>query len=415
MKYHYRLFLLTLALVWLLTGAFIAWQWAQEKHYKAAVLNARLQLNNERVLDTFATADSIPNEIYRLSLPTPGLRVTVVDTTGRVLFDNTPGPLPSSNHLDRPEIAQALATGAGYDKRRSATTDSVYFYSATARGPLVARSAAHYDPSLSEMLAADQTLLWFMIGITLLVSVLGYIAMRQHRLTLAHAQDTRRVKRQLTLSINHELKTPVAATKLCLETLQQHPTLSEEQRNSLVDKALKQTDRLTALLADVATLNRLDDDNSSIECSNVSLAKVVRKAAQEYTGDQYIPIRLHLDNDIVISGNEQLLLMIVRNLLSNANAYSEGTIIDIRLNRVPATGVPRLIVADNGRGVAPEHLDRIFERFYRVDKGRSRAKGGTGLGLAIVKNAAAFHSGTVTASATIPSGLTVSITLPGRG
>ena len=186
LSYHRRLFLLLLAFSWALVACFIVFQYGREKQFKAERLDTRLQLFNLRMLDALADGATPEEFIAARDEPFGDLRVTVIDDAGRVTFDNSAGSLPETNHLDRPEVAEALARGTGFTIRRhSESTDLYYFYSAMSDGGVVVRSAVPYSITLREVLAADREFLWFMLGVTLLMSVAAYFATRRlgHNIT----------------------------------------------------------------------------------------------------------------------------------------------------------------------------------------------------------------------------------------
>ena len=179
-SYHRRLFLLLLVFSWTLVGCFILFQYGREKHFKAERLDAQLQLFNLRMLDAVKAGTPPDAFIARPGAPCEELRVTLIDPAGHVVFDNSLDTLPGANLLDRPEVAEALARGTGYTIRRhSESTDRNYFYSAMRGEHYIVRSAVPYSVPLGEILAADREFLWFMLGVTLLMSVAGYFATRR--------------------------------------------------------------------------------------------------------------------------------------------------------------------------------------------------------------------------------------------
>ena len=180
LSYHRRLFLLLLLFSWTLVACFVLFQYGREKHFKAEQLNARLQLLNLRMLDAVDGGTSPEAFVARQGNAFGDLRVTIVGLDGRVLFDNSLDTLPAANHLDRPEVAEAAARGTGYTIRRhSESTHRNYFYSAMLGDSCIVRTAVPYSVPLSEVLAADREFLWFMLGVTLLMSVAGYFATRR--------------------------------------------------------------------------------------------------------------------------------------------------------------------------------------------------------------------------------------------
>ena len=470
LSYHRRLFLLLLVFSWTLVGCFILFQYGREKHFKAERLDAQLQLFNLRMLDAVNAGAPPDAFIARSGAPCEGVRVTLIDPAGHVVFDNSLDTLPGANHLDRPEVAEALARGTGYTIRRhSESTDRNYFYSAMRGDRYIVRSAVPYSVPLGEILAADREFLWFMLGVTLLMSVAGYFATRrlgqnitrlsdfarraergeridqtasfphdelgdisrhivqlyadlqrtaadrdrEHALALHEEQEKIRIKKQLTNNINHELKTPVAAIQGYLETLLASPRIAPERRTAFLEKSLAQTERLRRLLSDVSTVTRMDEASQLIRKEPVVLNDLIAETAADMElrpADQRLRVHVDFPRRVEVFGNPSLLASVFRNLADNAAAYSGGRDIFIRL----AEDTPEectVLFADNGIGVDEEHLPHLFERFYRVDKGRSRKLGGTGLGLAIVRNAVAFHGGTISVRNRDEGGLEFRFTL----
>ena len=323
----------------------------------------------------------------------------------------------------------------------SESDDVSYFYSATLLNDgNVVRSAVPYNHNLVDFLKADRSLLWFMAALTILMSLIAYMAMRkistsisrlnrfaqkaqsgghiyneeafpndelgsiasnivklyvqrdkQHREALRLEQDKIRLKKQLTNNINHELKTPVASIQICLDLLNDHPELDAVRKEEFMSKIRANVQRLAALLKDVSTITRMDDGSDVIQKNKVDLTAIVRDLVDEARLRTDIDIMLDMP-ELSIVGNSFLLESLFRNLIDNAIAYSGATEL-----RITADNDGNFIVSDNGCGIAGEHLPHIFERFYRIDKGRSRAAGGTGLGLSIVRNAVAIHGGQITA------------------
>ena len=235
----------------------------------------------------------------------------------------------------------------------------------------------------------------------------------QHEKALFEQQEKVRIKRQLTNNINHELKTPVAAILVCLETIIEHPELAPEKKQEFIQRAYSSADRLRSLLNDVSLITRMEDGNIAIDKKEVSLASIIAEAIDESKldhPDSEMEIITNLpDSELTIKGNEQILISVFRNLLDNAIEYSTGTQTDITVTETPDAYA--ITLADNGKGVAEEHLPHLFERFYRIDKGRSRLLGGTGLGLSIVKNAVLLHGGNITVKNKPQGGLQFDFTL----
>lgn len=470
LSYHLRLFLLLLGFSIVLTGCFVGFQYSREKEFKARQLDASLQLYNMRLID--AIDEGVDVARFTASRPAPfdDLRVTVVGADGSVVFDNSNDRLPAGDHSTRPEIARAMRDGAGFSIRRhSESTGDDYFYSAMHLDGVTVRSAVPYSVSLQEMLRADHTFLWFMALVVLLTAVAGYFATRrvgrtitrlnafarkaergeriyddesfphdelgeishhiirlyarlqsttarldrEHREALHQESEKIRIKKQLTNNINHELKTPVASMQVCLETLIEHPDMDPARRADFIARCYSQSVRLRKLLDDVALVTRMDEGSGMIVKEPVDLHEVIDEAVADLPPSRFT-VGVDVPRGLTLTANRSMLASVFRNLIDNAVAYSGGTRVDIRLVSSTARDVT-LTVADDGAGVDSAHLPHLFERFYRVDKGRSRRAGGTGLGLAIVKNAVMLHGGTVSVSNRASGGLEFVITLARDG
>lgn len=465
LSYPRRLFLWLLCYSFLLVGCFIVFQYHREKEFKSEQLNARLQGINAEILSEMQHGQSIIASIAKF----PDLRVSIIDPDGNVVYDNSFDTNLATNHLNRQEIEQAKRYGEGYTLRRhSESTGENYFYSATAGdNGYIVRTAVPYSVNLTELLGADMGFIWIMGGVTLLMCILGYFATRriglhisrlnrfaekaesgeriydyapfpddelgsisnhivriyadlqqaiadrdrEHQSALHEQHDKERLKKQLTNNINHELKTPIASIQVCLEILMSHKELSEEKRQEFLERCMMNAERLKHLITDVSQITRMDDAPETIEKENLDLTSVIAETVEEcvpMAQGKGIRIINEVRQPLPIKGNHTMLASIFRNLIDNAIAYSGGSIIDIRLENAGEDRMS-ITVSDDGAGVPPEHLPRLFERFYRIDKGRSRAAGGTGLGLSIVKNAVQLHGGSITVCNRPTGGLSFSI------
>ena len=457
LSFHRRLFVMLLAFSWSIILCFIGFQYLREKQYKSDYLSLQLQLYNRHLLE--AVEDGEPHETYIATHQKPfeDLRISIIDFSGTVLYDNMLPVNTLDNHQKRPEVADALKKGSGYHIGRQSTSDGVeYFYSATRGRQLIARTAIPYSASLRELLQADWTFLGVMISISLALSVLAYFATRRlgknierlnrfaakaekgeafdeskpfpndelgsisnhivqlyaqwqqtikdrdlaHEAALREEKEKIRIKRQLSNNINHELKTPVASIGVCLETLLSGISLSEEKRQELIERCYTNNERLRRLLGEVSLITRMEDGSALIGKEKVVINDILTEIAEELEimpEEERLTLHTDFNEQVIIDGNLSLIGSIFRNLTENAIAYSEGKNIFISLIKNNDTEC-HIRFEDDGKGVEPEQLPRLFERFYRVDKGRSRQLGGTGLGLSIVKHAIQFHGGTITAN-----------------
>jgi signal transduction histidine kinase len=437
-----------MAIFLLFAVAFIVFQQNREKQYKVNILELRLQDYNmrmEEVLNCTGKSNETTLTQYVKCHCPKYQRVTLIRKDGEVFFDNIDKDYSHfSNHANRTEIMDARKYGKGSTvERNSATLKRDYFYSATyfpSKGIFI-RSALPYNNDLTKSLQADQHYIWFaLLAITILTIVLyqfinhlgqnitklrtfayradhnesletedlavfpadelGDIAERIIKI-YKRLQTTRKeqdvLKRQLTQNIAHELKTPVASIQGYLETILENSHIDEDTRKQFLQRCYAQSERLTYLLRDISTLNRMDDASDMIDFEDVDIAQIVADIQKETALDlekhQMLFIN-HLPERLMIKGNRSLIYGIFRNLTDNAIAYA-GNGTTIRLEAEEVGNKWHFTFSDNGIGVPEEKLSRLFERFYRVDKGRSRKIGGTGLGLAIVKNSVILHGGTI--------------------
>ena len=457
LSFHRRLFVMLIAFSWSIIVCFIGFQYMREKQYKQDYLSLQLQLYNRHLLE--AVEDGEPHESYIATHQKPfdDLRISIIDLTGRVVYDNMLPVRSLDNHRMRPEVSAALKRGSGYHIGRQSASDGVeYFYSATRGRRLIVRTAIPYSASLRELLQADWTFLGVMISISLAMSVLAYFVTRRlgknmerlnrfaakaekgevfdekepfpndelgaisnhivqlyaqwqqtirdrdraHEAALREEQEKIRIKRQLSNNINHELKTPVASIGVCLETLLSGISLSEEKRQELIERCYMHNERLRRLLNEVSLITRMEDGSALIGKENVVINDMLAEIAEELAimpEEERMTLHTDFGKEVEIEGNLSLIGSIFRNLTENAIAYSGGRNIYISLMEDNDSWCS-IRFEDDGCGVEEKQLSRLFERFYRVDKGRSRQLGGTGLGLSIVKHAVLFHGGTITAS-----------------
>lgn len=459
-SFQKRLFFSVVGVFLFLALFFSVYQYSREKEYKITTLNYRLQMYNYDV-HHFLQENGMCRDsfvAYVADLNEDGLRVTIISHAGKVMLDSYfSDEEKMNNHLDREEVIAALSTGKGYVKKRVSTSDGQStFYAATNFPDMIVRTAVSYSSELAKSLKVDNFYLFYTIVITVLLIIVLYkntarigkhieylrlFAQKAEQgeqldltaddripndelsdisriITMLYwkirnsEEDKLRIKRQLTQNAAHELKTPAASIQGYLETILQNPDMPEEKRSYFLQRCFAQSERMSNLLLDMAALTKLDEmdtENSRLNWESISVDEIIHSVL----GDTALQMQtkgilamLDIPASIRIIGDPSLVYSIFRNLVDNAIAYAVGaTTINITCREWKEKY--EFVVSDDGAGVPAAHLPHIFERFYRVDKGRSRKLGGTGLGLAIVKNAVAVHGGSCTAYPTPGGGFSV--------
>ena len=232
-------------------------------------------------------------------------------------------------------------------------------------------------------------------------------------------EENQRIKRQLTQNVAHELKTPASSIHGYLESILDDPDMPASTRQHFLERCYAQSERMNRLLMDMTALTKLDAMANSVAheavCLNDIVAGVLDDTAKQLR-DKGIRATVSMPENVCVHGDAQLLYSIFRNLVDNTISYAVGaTSFSVgcieKMQTDPKKHVYEFYVVDNGSGVDLQHLPYLFERFYRVDKGRSRRIGGTGLGMAIVKNAVMVHGGEIAAELAPGGGLAIRFTL----
>ena len=223
------------------------------------------------------------------------------------------------------------------------------------------------------------------------------------------------MKQQITSNISHELKTPISSVKGYLETVLNNPDLELSKQHYFIEKAYNQSERLTQLVNDISLLNKIEEYSELYTREKVQIKRVINETIESFNDQirqKNIQIECPIEDDVIINANHSLIFSVFRNLMENSVNYG-GENITISITRYHEDNAFYYFsFSDNGPGVEDEHLSRLFERFYRVDSGRSRKEGGTGLGLAIVKNAILSFKGEISARKKKDGGLEFLFSLP---
>lgn len=383
------------------------------------------------------------------------IRVTLVSPGGTVTYDSGADAVELPNHADRPEVAAALAEGTGSSERSSDTVGYMSLYEAVRleSGEVVRLSVdrAGVVAFLFQDLAMLCGLAVLLVGASWVVSrrlsrrfvrpileidpasgdgVAPYEELdplvsrlnEQHKELVQRMnaiQDAADMRRDFTANVTHELKTPIASIQGAAELIRDGIARPEDVKN-FAGRIYKDAHRLSVLVSDILTLSRLDESERSGDrevfgaAERVDLLSVASDAVERLRGRaqrRYDVTILLSGVSMPVMGNARLLDELVSNLIENAIRYNHpGGRVFVWV--LPQGGRPCLRVSDTGIGIPPEAQDKVFERFYRVDKGRSRDMGGTGLGLAIVKHAATYHGADIRLDSTVGEGTTITVTFP---
>ncbi len=237
---------------------------------------------------------------------------------------------------------------------------------------------------------------------------------REHKVALNAIEEKARAKRQLTNNINHELRTPIGVIKGYLDTIVQNPDMDEASRNHFLHKAQEHVDRLVNLIADVSAITRLEEGSGLVSTEELDFHDLVYTIASDIDESGILgkmEFNFNVPLNCKIQGNYNLLTGIIINLVKNSVAYSKGSWCTLDYEK-EEEGFYHFIFYDNGTGVDEKHIPHLFDRFYRIDTGRSRKAGGTGLGLPIVQNTIIAHGGTIEVLNVPGAGLGFRFSLP---
>ncbi|WP_239464339.1 sensor histidine kinase [Collinsella tanakaei] len=431
----------------------------------AYVQNRLVALAHEELdsqVDVVAAAlNSMPDDkIILRNLPLRNTRITLIDTDGTVLYDTEADPADMPNHADRPEVIRAFEEGRGNSERSSSTLGEVMLYEAIRldNGTVVrlAQEQAGFLSILSSMILP-------LLGLVALGALVSVIAARVESRAIiaplravdldhpirnvenAYAEmipmlerietqrqelkrqmrvlaDNDRMRREFTANITHELKTPLTAISGYAELIASGMVADEADQRDFARRIHKEAGRLTALVNDILTLSSLDEaERGDAEVTNsvlgsrepVDLPRMLDTVYHRLeTVADVSGITLAVKSEpAIVFGVPRLLDELVYNLASNAIRYNKPNG-SVTMRCGVEDGKPFVSVEDTGIGIAPEEQDKVFERFYRVDKSRSKARGGTGLGLAIVKHAAMFHDATIEVDSALGEGTKIIVRFP---
>ena len=210
--------------------------------------------------------------------------------------------------------------------------------------------------------------------------------------------QSQQLKKQMTSNIAHELRTPVTSIRGYLETIIACPDMAPEKKQIFIEKAYNQTLRLTELITDMALITKMEERSDKLRKEEIDLYEVANEVFDEFEeriAEKGNKVENRLSSGTILVANRTLVYTIIRNLVENTLKYAgDGVTMHLECYST-IEKFCYLTYYDTGAGVPEEHLDKIFERFYRIEEGRTRDVGGSGLGLSIVRNAILFHGGSL--------------------
>lgn len=364
--------------------------------------------------------EQIPQGNYNPSVD--DLRITMIKKDGKVFYDSFADVKKMENHANRQEVRQALKHGNGKAIRTSDTMDkSTFYYAVRLDDGNILRAAKESRSIWSVFIKVTPAILILILVIFAISKMLSDVLTKSLLLpieemseNLDHLDDittykelmpfintiqeqhknilmNAKMRQEFTANVSHELKTPLTAISGYSELIQNEMT-NEEETIRFAGEIHKSAKRLLTLINDTIRLSQLDTSEQKVIYEAIDLYKIAEDCVNmlKFSAENHgITISIHGTN-AYLEGNKEMLEEVVYNLCDNAIRYNnEGGKVDVTVK--PVKGKIYLCVEDNGIGISKEHQERIFERFYRVDKSRSKSTGGTGLGLAIVKHIIQQH------------------------
>lgn len=370
------------------------------------------------------------------------LRITLIDTEGDVLYDSLADILQMSNHMDRPEIQEALKTGEGKAVRYSATVSLHTFYYAMKLPDGNILRIGRDSESIKDITRTTIVIIVVisLIIFTLCILISYFLAKRLMepierlasnivmvdedmvydemkpvvaKMKEQHFNIIRNVemRQEFTANVSHELKTPLTAISGYAELIGSGMT-KEADTKRFAGEIHQNADRLLTLISDIIKLSELDESQQALEMEEVDLYELAQNCISLLSvtaGKQDITVTLE-GAVTKVSANKDLMEELIYNLCSNAIRYNKsGGSVAVTVGTLD--GHAFLRVSDTGIGIPKDAQERVFERFYRVDKSRSKSTGGTGLGLAIVKHIVAQHDAKITLESEPDKGTTIEVML----
>lgn len=332
------------------------------------------------------------------------VRITIIDREGTVLADSDLESVNAmENHLEREEVRSALESGYGYATRYSQSLNQHQLYVAVLaeNGQNVIRMAVKYRTVTDYLLILLPTLLIgvvvaFAISLAVTARFTDHMASDEMRRQMELMEKEKKLRQEFFSNASHELKTPITSVRGYAELLVQDFVKDEATQKDFLRRILKETDHMASLIDDILRISRLESKDAEVTLSRVQMKKVLQEVLESLQpqADSCEVSITGESEDLAIQASVQHMREILLNLISNGIKYNHpGGHVWTTIWQ--GKDIVYIEVKDDGVGIEAEDQKRVFERFFRVDKGRSRKLGGTGLGLSIVKHVAAYYGGEV--------------------
>lgn len=456
-SYQWQLFVPLVTALWIILFSMALWQFNNERQYRRAQISEQLALINARVIEAYEQNTEIRGFLefvvkYYLQNPLYDLlRVSVYEDGELIKVYGEPIGVSESER----EAGQGILRPDNDAEYAGVDRDKVFYFKRdeSPDGRLAIYTVLPYDDDILAASLPSMKVFWIMLAVAVAVTVLAFFSTRyfgrnisilrtiaeraatdpsfipaydyphdelgdisrqithlynerlqaivrqkrEHEVAMHAIEEKARAKRQLTNNINHELRTPIGVIKGYIDTILENPDMDADSRNHFLRKAQEHINRLVNLIADVSAITRLEEGGELISTEELDyhdLAFTIANDVEETGVLGKMKFNFDVPLDCKINGNYNLLSGMLINLVKNAAAYSKGTECEL-----VCTGENDRFYffefRDNGVGVGEEHIPHLFDRFYRVDSGRTRRAGGTGLGLPIVQNTILAHGGTI--------------------
>lgn len=439
LRLEYQLLFYYIVAIVIVTMGAIALIRQQTKDIGISMQQRELILLNKQINDTYVANGMVPD-----SLIPPGYRVSIIDTNFNIIYDNTIKDVTSAELSSyEEEIEKSAEDGEFATIKYANVKDLEYLYYAKEYNGYYIRTVTKYNADKAKVpLRGNQNTTFAFIALAIiLVIAIFHISQKISKPlkvfnkfinalksnekdfsnikfphneygdvgqiivdTFDQLEKTKLYKQQMSHNIAHELKTPVTGIRGYLETIIHDENMDLEQIRRFAEKAYNQTIRLSSLINDVSTLNQIEEGRHQYLIEDVNIASCINDVKEELNyklKQSNIHIDMLISSELSLKGSYQLIYSLFKNLIDNTIEHGgkdTSIIISAGIRQKSGDDNYRVVFTytDTGKCVPPESIERLFERFYRIEQGRTRKTGGSGLGLAIVKNVVLFHKGSIT-------------------